>query len=376
MAGLLCTVLGMSLTGSYVIVAVMLARLALKKAPKTISYALWLVVGFRLISPFSFESRFSLVPNAGRGIFSPGQLPDRFLLPDGAATPAQTVLTVAATVWLLGLAAMLGHGLVVAARLARRLCDGPMAAAAASEPNVHLLPGLSTPFVFGVVRPRIYIPAALSDAERRFVVLHERTHIRRLDHLIKIAAHLILCLHWFNPLVWLAYRLMEDDMELSCDESVLARLGNGVKADYSRLLLSMATRRRIATPSLAFSAVAVKSRIKNVLAFRRPACVVVAAALVFAAVLGTALITNRTISGSTADAADPTGWDITGWPQVPISAGSPSVEKMRSSYVRTSAATAVVSPGWPSVPISAGSPSAEKRHSKYRAITPTAMSSS
>lgn len=307
MTGIFLTLLNMSLTASFVITAIMLARLPLKKAPKIISYALWAVAGFRLVLPFSFESVLSLIPFRSAPI--PADIATRpiprvdsgirmvdnavsQILP--AATPAASVnplqvwLTVGTYVWLAGIAAMLGYSIVSVLILKKRLKS-----ASNIEQNIYEADNLKTPFVLGIFKPKIFIPDGLTEEEKGYIIRHEQTHIRRFDHIVKPFAFLVLSIHWFNPLVWIAFVLMGTDMELSCDERVIKEMGNEVKKAYSASLLSMATDKRIINGSpLAFGEGNVGSRIKNVLNYRKPAFWVVVVSVVLAVTFGVALAIN------------------------------------------------------------------------------------
>lgn len=322
-------ILNMSLTSAFVILFVLLARLLLKKAPKVFSYALWAVVLFRLVCPFSFESVISLLPEKSEPItpevlysqelpeipvpefqggfdiphedfiyeeepFVPvvSDVPEISDVPEAPAEPevsTMQVLTFAGiALWLAGIAALLVYSGVSLIKLKKRLKT-----AVNNDGNVYISDCLTTPFVIGVFRPRIYLPANLSEEETRYILLHERTHIRRLDHIVKIVSYLVLCVHWFNPLVWIAFFLSGKDMEMSCDEAVIKKLGGGVKKDYSTSLLALATGKRIVGGSpLAFGEGNTKSRIKNVLSYKKPAFWVIIIALVGVAILTVGLITN------------------------------------------------------------------------------------
>lgn len=294
--------LNMSLTGSIVIIFVLLVRLFLKRVPKIYSYLLWIVVLFRLVCPVSFESPVSLLPSNPHPI-SEQILYERFphidtgidaldgpissLLPEAApyqsVNPVQILLTFFQFIWLAGIAGMLIYGIVSLIRLRTRLRD-----AAPEEDGVWITGSIPTAFVIGIIRPRIYLPAGLTPEEKQFILLHEKTHIRRCDPAIKAAAFLVLCAHWFNPLVWAAYFLCMEDMEMSCDESVIRSLGTDVKKEYSSSLLSLASGHRYAKAMpLAFGEGSPKSRIKNVLRYKKPAvwagAAVLAAVLVFCA---------------------------------------------------------------------------------------------
>lgn len=292
-------ILNMSLTASVVILLVLLVRLALRRAPKVFSYALWAVVLFRLLCPVSVGAGFSLLglldtpvreresgasaveyvrPGGAFGLneTSPaapagdGETPDHVIFPNSPAaldvvSPARPA-AVLPLVWLAGVGGMALYGVGSLLLLRRRLVG-----AVRLEGNLWLADHIRSPFVLGVLRPRIYLPSSLEEGEREYIILHERYHIRRLDHIIKLLAFGALCLHWFNPLVWLAFVLAGKDMEMSCDEAVLKRLGGDVRADYSASLLSLATGRTIiAGTPLAFGEGDAKGRIKNLLRWKRP----------------------------------------------------------------------------------------------------------
>ncbi|MCL2367497.1 MAG: M56 family metallopeptidase [Oscillospiraceae bacterium] len=328
MASVFLAVLNMSLTGAFVIAAICLVRLPLKRAPKLISYCLWAVAGFRLAVPISIERMWSLIPFRADPIPSdivrpPGSYIDSgspvidgafgnvpampppetgiiggyvppVLLPEAgtavgyalpAVSPLQTLMTAGVYLWMTGVIVMLGYGLVSYVVLKRR-----MRAATLCGANIYELAEIQTPFVLGVLRPRIYLPPGLADYERHYIVLHEETHIRRRDHIVKFAAYFILCLHWFNPLAWAAFLLMSADMEMACDEHVLKELGKETKADYSRTLVSFAADRRlIAGSPLAFGEGGVKERVKHVLKFKKAPRRVMIAAVVLVVVVGLGL---------------------------------------------------------------------------------------
>lgn len=264
------TILGMSLTAVYCIGAVIVLRLLLKRQAKLFSYLLWGVVLFRLICPFSIPSSYSLLRMdpavVSERVFSSGQqtvwqgkgyLPDENGEADGSGSAeaaslravktqktgvVQGVLAICARIWLIGMAVMLGYSVWTAVRLKRFLSKAQPAELGddgREKESVFEINGIATPFVFGIVQPRIYLPAHLQPEERRYVLAHERVHIARKDYLIKLIFWGAVCLHWFNPLVWLSFKLMEGDMEMSCDEMVLKRLGEEVKQDYSRALLAL-----------------------------------------------------------------------------------------------------------------------------------------
>ena len=302
------SVLNMSLTASYVIAAVMLARLFLKKAPKIISYLLWSVVGFRLLVPFSFESVFSLIPfqsapipaditmqptpriNSGVHVVD-NAVSSALPAAEAAAdvNPMQAWLTVGVYIWLAGVAAMLIYSVISIILLKRRL-----AGAVLVRDNIYRADNIRTPFVLGFFRPDIFIPAGLKEEEKSYIILHEQTHIRRRDPIVKLVGYFALCLHWFNPLAWAAFLLMGADMEMSCDERVLKQMGSETKKSYSLSLLSLAAERRMIGGSpLAFGEGGMKERIKNILNFRKASRMVVAVALAAAAILSAGFVMNQ-----------------------------------------------------------------------------------
>lgn len=338
MENLFLTVLRMSATAAVVILAVLLVRLLLRRAPKIFSYALWAVALFRLLCPVSISSGLSLLPAvqtqpAGEaqtsvhihtGIaamnsqvndyldghpypveFTPsereGDIGAVYL--DGvsrmveAAAPSWTA--VACPVWLAGAVILLGYSVISMLRLRRKLVGWvPLE----GEKNVRLADHIPSPFVLGVFRPKIYLPSGLPEGERDYILLHERTHIRRCDHIFRALAWLALAIHWFNPLVWLAFHLAGKDMEMSCDEAVLRKMGRDVRADYSSSLLRLSTGKRLPAGPLAFGDGDPQSRIKNVLRWKKPALWVVVIALIAVVCAGVALATNP---GAVADSPDP-----------------------------------------------------------------------
>ncbi len=314
MADLFLTILNMSLTASYVILCIMLLRLPLKKLPKAISYALWSIAAFRLLCPFSFESMWSLLPintspipkdivyqqtpQINSGISAVDTYVNSSLptpAPVASVNPLQIYVEIGAYLWLLGIAVMLIYSIVSIRILKNRLKN-----ARYIEQNIYETDNLKTPFVLGIFRPRIYIFTGLSAEEKSYIIRHEQIHICRRDHIIKPFSFLVLSLHWFNPLVWIAFVLMSTDMELSCDERVLGEMGREIKKAYSTSLLSLASGRHIINGSpLAFGEGNVKGRIKNILNYKKPVFWMVAAAIVIVAALGIGLLANPQNNGLT-----------------------------------------------------------------------------
>lgn len=301
------TLLHMSFTASLVILAVCVLRLLLKRAPKVFSYALWIIVLFRLLCPVTFETSISVLPSrtlistVQTEVISPQSTPSETATetqPKQTATPqtsspatkqqAISLSTVAGVIWLAGVVAMTLYSLLSLIRLRRRLVGSVR-----FRDNLYLADHIPTPFVLGIIHPRIYLPSSLSEQEQRYILLHEQAHIRRGDHIVKVAGFFALSLHWFNPLVWLAFRLAVNDMELSCDEAVLRQMDPSLRADYSASLLSLATGRRIFpnTP-LAFGEGNIKERIRNVMHYKKPTVAVLSVALVLCITATVCLATN------------------------------------------------------------------------------------
>ena len=317
-------VLDMSKTAAMVIAVVLLVRLLLKKAPKVFSYALWAVVLFRLLCPISFETPVSIVPQlpdtstgynladesidlAGAGMAAYQAVGD--LLNGGLGVqhiPTTEVTEDGMTryvmadwwsvwilfgkyVWAAGMAVMLLYSAFSYRRIKKQI-----EIAVPIRDNIWIADDIKSPFVIGFVRPRIYLPGNLGEKEQEYIILHEQHHIRRFDHLFKALAFLALTIHWFNPLVWLAFGFACKDMEMSCDEAVIRKLGGKVRADYSASLLSLATGRRIIAGSLlAFGEGDTKGRIKNLAKWKKPAVWVLILAMVVCLILGVCLLTDR-----------------------------------------------------------------------------------
>ena len=317
-------VLDMSKTAAMVIAVVLLVRLLLKKAPKVFSYALWAVVLFRLLCPISFETPVSIVPQlpdtstgynladesinlAGAGMAAYQAVGD--LLNGGLGVqhiPTTEVTEDGMTryvtadwwsvwilfgkyVWAAGMAVMLLYSAFSYRRIKKQI-----EIAVPIRDNIWIADDIKSPFVIGFVRPRIYLPGNLGEKEQEYIILHEQHHIRRFDHIFKALAFLALTIHWFNPLVWMAFGLACKDMEMSCDEAVIRKLGGKVRADYSASLLSLATGRRIIAGSLlAFGEGDTKGRIKNLAKWKKPAVWVLILAMVVCLILGVCLLTDR-----------------------------------------------------------------------------------
>lgn len=302
MDGLFLGILNLSLYGSFAIAAVLILRFLLKKSPKSISYGLWLVVFLALILPvriktsyspmpvgvesFQQEKLYQAVPQAESGISVVDDLiaertPIRKLGEE--VFPMERMVEGASVVWFAGTVILLGYGMISSWKLRKKLKNGEKL-----EPNVYQVEGLPTAFVMGMP-PCIYVPADLTEEEREYVLCHERIHIKRHDMRIKQGAFIILCLHWFNPLVWLAFRCMEADMESSCDEKVLEKMGTDIKKGYSLSLVRLSAEERWFGTPLAFGEKPIKTRVKHILQYKKPVSVVAGLAVVAAVAVGCAI---------------------------------------------------------------------------------------
>lgn len=266
-------VLNMSITASVVIAAVILLRLPLKKAPRIFSYVLWAVVLFRLVCPFSFESAFSLIGSPDLvtrnavGDALDYVAPDSFDAVHYSPATAPVIPLAAAVAWAAGAGSMFLYGAIGYYRLKKRIST-----ATRKTGNVFETDRICTPFVCGLLHPRIYLPLDLKEEDYFNVLSHEQVHIRRRDNLIKPVAFLALAVHWFNPLVWLSFNLLCKDIEMSCDESILKRLDKQDKIRYSRSLLKLSYPKiRFGINPLAFGEVGIKQRVKNILHYKKPA---------------------------------------------------------------------------------------------------------
>lgn len=308
MSGLFITVLNMSLIASYVALIVIFIRMLLGKSPKVFAYMLWAVVLFRLICPLSFESSLSLVPvkspipydisalinpNVNFGVRNAGNALNEAMKPSlPSANPAASinmgvVMEFAAVIWLLGIAVLLGYSVISYLRLQARISTATL-----YKDNIFETDRIQTPFVLGFIRPKIYIPTGVAQKELEYILKHEQVHIKRKDYIIKPIAFMAVTLHWFNPLIWLCYFLMSKDMEMSCDERVIRQSSEDIRAGYSYSLLSISAKQAGLLIPLAFGESNVKSRIKNILNYKKPAFWIVFAAVILVIAVSAALMAN------------------------------------------------------------------------------------
>ena len=299
----------LSISASWLILAVLVLRVVLKKAPKWVMPLLWGVVALRLVCLFSIESALSLIPSAETilseivtetrepvlyeqatlDIVTNPTLPSAAEVPVGVSRQqAQVDFNIYSVLWLAGMAALLVHALVSAGKLKRKL-----ATAILLRDNIYESEFVDSPFVFGVVKPNIYLPMHMDEGTAAYVIAHERAHLARRDHWWKVLGYLVLALHWFNPLVWVAYILFCRDIELACDERVVKGLDGAARADYSQALLSCAApKRAVAACPLAFGEGNIKTRVKSALHYKKPAFWVAAAAVLAVVIVAVCFLTN------------------------------------------------------------------------------------
>lgn len=303
-------IINMSISASWLILAVLILRLVLKKAPKWVNVLLWGIVAVRLICPLSFESALSLIPSsetipldiemaakptidsgvpAINSVVNPvlsSFAPPQHVLT--SANPLQIWIPILNIIWLIGVGALLLYTAVSYWRLCRKVDT-----AVRYKDNIFQSENVSSPFVLGIIKPRIYLPFNMNGQDLEHVVAHEQAHIRRKDHWWKPLGFLLLTIHWFNPLMWLAYVLLCRDIEFACDEKVIKELGNEQRADYMQALVACSVNRRmIAACPLAFGEVGVKERVKSVMNYKKPAFWVIIIAVIICVGVAACFLTN------------------------------------------------------------------------------------
>lgn len=345
---LFSTVLNMSITASVVILVILPVQRLLKGSSKVISYALWAVVLFRLLCPFSLPAPFSLLSLFQTSATETGQMaylpaPSTEQVPLPAPTPSTEEAPLpdapspadnsprfdwmegASILWAAGVVGMAGYSLVQLIRLRKRLVG-----ALPLDRTLRLADHIDTPFVLGLFRPKIYLPSHLSGQEQALIVCHERHHIRRGDPILRTVAYAALCLHWFNPLVWLAFRLSGRDMEMCCDEAVIRELGPEVRADYSACLLRFSAKGSLHfSAPLAFGEGDAKERIENIMTPRKKLPLAAAAAVGLCLLLTACLGANpqNAAETQTTGTTDPSAVSY-------ISPGAPSLQSQLETYLK------------------------------------------
>ena len=309
MSELFLEIVNRSIAASWIVIAVLVLRLCLKKTPKWVNVLLWGIVAVRLIFPFSIESALSLIPSAETvspsimmeqtpsvrtGVPALDQVINPVIdhslspAPGASANPLQIWISVMAAVWLAGAATLLLYSAISYWRLRRRVRE-----AVILRDNIYQSENAGSPFVLGIIQPKIYLPYSVDSGALAYVIAHEQAHIRRGDHWWKPLAFLLLTVHWFNPLLWLSYILLCRDIELACDERVIREMGNEQRADYTHALVSCSViRRSIAACPLAFGEVGVKTRVKSVMNYKKPAFWIILASALICAAAAVCFLTN------------------------------------------------------------------------------------
>ncbi len=310
MAAVFLKLLNLSISASWLVLAVLALRLISKRSPKWMNVLLWGIVALRLVLPFSIESALSLIPSAetvspAAVQFAPAptitsgvsvidnavnsSLSEHFAaVPTASVNPLYVWTEIAGWVWLIGLGAMLLYALVSYLRLRRRV-----SVSLPIQDHIYLCDAISSPFILGVVKPRIYLPSGLDEVQRQNVLSHERAHLARRDHWWKPLGFALLAVYWFNPVLWLAYTLLCRDIELACDERVIRTMDESAVKTYSTVLLACSMpRKAVITCPLAFGEVGVKERVQNALRYKKPAFWVVAASVAVCVVVAVCFLTN------------------------------------------------------------------------------------
>ena len=307
-------ILDMSITASYVAIVVIIIRFVIKKMPKSFSFALWIVVLFRLVCPISFISKLSLFNLINRDGFRKIDGVSKNITVNNSISNISTTevsnnnaanytvdnlvnntqgfeinfTQIVAILWIIGILILIMYFIVSYIKTYSRiktatLCSG----------NIYESDQINTAFVFGLFRPKIYIPINLTNQEKIYIIEHEKVHLKRKDYLIKIIAFLLLAVHWFNPIMWISFILMDRDMEMSCDEKVMKNLGEDIRTDYSYSLLNLAVNKNNTfNVPISFSENSIKSRIKNILRYKKPKKSVILIVVLLIAVFTLFLISN------------------------------------------------------------------------------------
>lgn len=309
MEKLFLEILNMSITASWIALAVIIVRLLFKNLPKSFNTVLWAFVGIRLVLPFSFKSSLSVIPSADTIsqdiIYSEtptiqsgipainsavnSALADTFTPQVGAsANPLQIVTYIATVLWILGIALMLIYALVSYIKIKKEVSERLLV-----SKNVYVCDRISSPFILGVIKPKIYLPSDINESDISFVTAHEKTHIKRLDHIWKPLGFLLLAVYWFNPVLWLSYILLCKDIEFACDEKVLKQMGEDNKKAYANALVNCSAKQRLVTACpVAFGETDVKGRVKNMLKYKKPAVIVVIISVILSVLIAVCVLTD------------------------------------------------------------------------------------
>lgn len=297
--------LNLSISASWLVLAVLLLRFFLRRTPKWIACVLWCIVALRLVMPFTLQSSFSLIPSAEvipQDIVTSAEPAIHSGIPavNSAVNPVvtrqvmeertalQDALSVAAKVWAAGAVGMALYGVLSWLMLSRRV-----KASVSLRENIYMCDNVASPFMFGLFRPKIYLPSGMGQEQIPYVLAHEKAHIRRGDHCWKPLSFWLLSVYWFNPLLWVAYILLCRDIERACDEKVIAQMGDGEKRGYSQALVACSVHRRmIMACPVAFGEIGIKERIQGVIGYKKPAFWVILGAATICCVTAVCFLTN------------------------------------------------------------------------------------
>ena len=309
MTELFLKLLNMSINASWLVLAIIVLRLILIKAPKYIRCIMWGLVGIRLVFPISIESVLSLLPSGETvpaeiiysenptihtGIELINSTVNPIISGSLAPTPAvsvnpmQIILFIASVIWAIGVAVLVCYTLISYIKISKSVNE-----AAFERDNIYICDKIDTPFILGVIKPKIYLPSFLSESDSEYVIAHEKAHIIRRDYIWKPLGFLLLTVYWFNPVLWVAYILLCRDIELACDEKVIKNMGEEIKKPYSNALINCSVpRKMIAACPLAFGETGVKGRIKSVLSYKKPAFGIIALAVALCIAVAVCFLTN------------------------------------------------------------------------------------
>ncbi len=297
-------ILNISLKSIPLILAMLLARIMLKKAPKRLTVWLWGIVALRLLIPFSVESIFSLfpvdktftiglsepTPYVSTGIDSADYYVNDALTSyvDSSTSIGQILFFIGTVLWIVGIIATVQYGIISYIKIRKLVSESALI-----EENVRICDKTEAPFVFGIIKPKIYLPSSLNGENARYIIAHEKAHLKRHDNIWKLCAFILTAIHWFNPMIWISYILFCRDIESACDEEVISQLGAEAKKPYANALVSCScSKRSLPTSTLAFGKNAVRSRIKNVLNFKKPSAWIITVTLLSALILSLCFLTD------------------------------------------------------------------------------------
>lgn len=308
MSDLFLHVVNLSITAGWIVLALLVLRLFLRKAPQWIRCSLWAIVGIRLIVPISIESVFSLLPSAQTidttSYASTPHIETGFSVLDNpinnylgaqhyesVTVPQNHVFSITeilAVIWLIGIVVMLAYVLISYWRLKRKLRTATL-----MHDNIRQSEQVKSPFILGMIKPQIYLPYGIEESSMAYIIAHEQAHLKRRDHLTKLLAFLILSVYWFNPLIWIAYILLCRDIELACDEKVIKDMATEERRAYSKTLIQNSIKHRsIAACPLAFGEVGIKQRIKSVMNYKKPAFWIILVTVIVCVIFAVGFLTN------------------------------------------------------------------------------------